>query len=64
MLIPADTGDVAWTNDKQAAVDNALERLEFGMVRWFSPADHDIHAQYPVELAEVLLELAREGSPR
>ena len=64
MLIPADTGDVAWTNDKQAAVDNALDRLEFGMVRWFSPADHDIHAQYPVELAEVLLELAREGSPR
>ena len=64
LLIPADTGDVAWTHDKQAAVDNALTLLPDGRVRWFSPADHDIHAQYPIELAEVLLELAREGSPQ
>ena len=64
MLIPADTGDVAWTHDKRAAVDEALKRLEHGAVRWFSPADHDIHAQYPVELAEVLLELAHERSPQ
>ncbi len=64
MLIPADTGNVAWTHDKRAAVERALELLPHGMVRWFSPADHDIHAQHPVELAHVLLELAREGSQR
>ena len=64
LLVPADTGDVAWTHDKQAAVDNALTLLPDGRVRWFSPADHDIHAQHPAELAEVLIELANEGSPR
>ena len=64
LLIPADTGDVAWTHDKQAAVDNALTLLPDGRVRWFSPADHDIHAQHPTELADVLLELAREGTQR
>jgi pimeloyl-ACP methyl ester carboxylesterase len=64
MLIPADTGDVAWTHDKRAAVDAALALLPNGSVRWFSPADHDIHAQHPVELAEVLLDLARGGDPR
>ncbi len=64
LLIPADTGDVAWTHDKSAAVDAALARLQHGRVRWFSPADHDIHAQHPVELAKVLLDLSHEGSPR
>jgi pimeloyl-ACP methyl ester carboxylesterase len=64
LLVPADTGDVAWTHDKRDAVDAALASLPDGRVRWFSPADHDIHAQHPVELAEVLLDLAREGSPR
>lgn len=64
LLIPADTGDVAWTHDKSSAVEAALARLQDGRVRWFSPADHDIHAQHPVELAEVLLDLSREGAPR
>lgn len=64
LLIPADTGDVAWTHDKSSAVEAALARLPDGRVRWFSPADHDIHAQHPVELAEVLLDLSREGAPR
>jgi pimeloyl-ACP methyl ester carboxylesterase len=64
LLIPADTGDVAWTHDKRAAVDAALALLPQGRVRWFSPADHDIHAQHPVELAEVLLDLVREGTQR
>ena len=64
LLIPADTGEVAWTHDKQAAVDGALTLLPNGRVRWFSPADHDIHAQHSVELAEVLRDLAREGTQR
>ena len=64
LLIPADTGDVAWTHDKRAAVDAALALLQHGRVRWFSPADHDIHAQHPVELAEVLIDLSHEGRAR
>ena len=64
LLIPADTGDVAWTHDKRAAVDAALALLSDGDVRWFSPAHHDIHAQHPVELAEVLIELSHKGRAR
>lgn len=58
LLVPADTGDVAWTHDKEIAVDAALADLPDGRVRWFSPAHHDIHAQHPVELAHALLDLA------
>lgn len=64
LLIPADTGDVAWTHDKRAAVDAALAVLSEGDVRWFSPAHHDIHAQFPVELAEVLIDLSHKGRAR
>ena len=64
MLIPADTGHSAFTHDKREAVDAALALLQHGRVRWFAPADHDIHAQHPVELAETLLEFALEGRPR
>ena len=60
LFIPADTGEQAWTTDKRAAVDAAVARLRDGRVRWFSPADHDVHAQYPTEVAQLLMELADE----
>jgi pimeloyl-ACP methyl ester carboxylesterase len=53
LLIPADTGDVAWSTSKHAAVDAALAALPRGSVHWFR-ADHDVHAQHPVEVATVL----------
>lgn len=61
LLVPADTGDVAWTHDKQVAVDEAIAALRHGRAHWFSPADHDIHAQHPAELARVLLDFAPEA---
>jgi pimeloyl-ACP methyl ester carboxylesterase len=64
LLVPADTGDVAWTHDKRAAVDAALAALPDGRAHWFSPADHDIHAQYPAELAAVLTGFAHEVTRR
>jgi pimeloyl-ACP methyl ester carboxylesterase len=64
LLVPADTGDVAWTSDKRAAVDAAITALPDGRVHWFSPADHDIHAQHPVELADVLVRFAHEVTTR
>ena len=30
---------------------------------WFAPAHHDIHAQHPVQLAEVLVQFAEEAVP-
>jgi hypothetical protein len=63
LFVPADTGEQAWSADKQAAIDAALEVLPDGRVRWFSPADHDVHAQFPQEVAEVLIQLAVETTP-
>lgn len=63
LLVPADSGDVAWSTDKRVAVDAALELLPNGRAHWFAPAHHDIHAQHPVRLAKVLVEFAQEAVP-
>ncbi|MHB1445250.1 MAG: alpha/beta fold hydrolase [Acidimicrobiales bacterium] len=61
LLVPADSGQASWTADKRKSVDEALAALPKGKAHWFSPADHDIHAQFPVELAAVLHVEATEG---
>ena len=60
LLVPADTGDAARTERKREEVADALAALANARVRWFS-GDHDIHAQHPDELANVMLTLAGEG---
>lgn len=60
LLIPADDGQAASTAVKRAAVTAALAAIPTGRVRWFS-GDHDIHAQYPDQLARVLHEAATGG---
>ncbi len=54
LFVVADTGDVAWTHSKQAAVDSAVGALARGRADWFRPAHHDVHAQHPVEVADLL----------
>lgn len=54
LLIGADTGDVAWSHSKHEAVDAALAALPCGRAEWFSPAHHDVHAQRPDEVADLL----------
>jgi pimeloyl-ACP methyl ester carboxylesterase len=60
LLVPADHGgDGAGMVAKRRAVDEALALLPDARVHWFGPpADHDLHAQHPDELAALLLELA------
>jgi pimeloyl-ACP methyl ester carboxylesterase len=53
LLVGADTGDVAWSHSKHDAVDAAIARLPRGRAEWFSPAHHDVHAQHPLEVAEL-----------
>jgi pimeloyl-ACP methyl ester carboxylesterase len=53
LLVPADTGDAPWTISKHDAVSAALEALPRGAAHWFR-ADHDVHAQHPVEVATLL----------
>jgi pimeloyl-ACP methyl ester carboxylesterase len=54
LMIPADTGDAAWTASKRASVDAAVQALPHGRADWFSPAHHDVHAQHPAEVADLL----------
>jgi pimeloyl-ACP methyl ester carboxylesterase len=57
----ADTGDADWTAVKRATGDRALATMRSARVRWFSPADHDIHVQHPAELAGVLHDATIDG---
>ena len=50
LLVMADTGD-EWAQQKRAVVEELAGQVQ---VEWFSPGDHDLHAQHPVELADLL----------
>jgi len=54
LLIAADTGDVAWTHSKEEAVAAAVAALPVGRAEWFRPAHHDVHAQHPTEVGDLL----------
>ena len=60
LLMPVDSGDSERTRRKREDVDAAARRIPRARVRWFH-GDHDIHAQHPGEVADVLLELAVDG---
>ena len=53
LLALADSGD-AWTDQKRAAADELTAASPHVRVAWFSPGDHDLHVQFPVELADLL----------
>ena len=62
LLVPADGGATdPFSAEKRRNVDEAVRSLPRGAARWFSPADHDIHAQFPDELADVLHAEATAG---
>ncbi len=60
LLIPADTGDASRTDTKRAAVEAALRSLPQARSHWFT-GDHDIHAQHPAELVDVMLACVDDG---
>lgn len=53
LLALADSGD-SWTAQKRAMGAELAEASSRVRVEWFSPGDHDLHLQFPVELAELL----------
>lgn len=64
LLVPADGGAGGRSPamaDKAAGVDAALAAVPRARAHWFRPADHDLHAQFPVELAELLHSEAADG---
>lgn len=61
LFVPADSGDVAWTRNKEKAVDAALSAIPNARAHWFRPAHHDLHAQHPERFAEVLVSNLKNG---
>jgi len=53
LLLPAGDPD----GPSAALVDEAARLLSRARVRWYAGADHDVHAQYPAEVAADLLRL-------
>ena len=60
LLVAADSGDVAWSHSKRVALDAAVAALPDGRAVWFSPAHHDVHAQQPDLVAELLHRFATD----
>ncbi len=58
LFLPADSpsSGAERSAEKRAGVEAAVAALSDASVRWFSPADHDVHAQFPEAVAEALLE--------
>lgn len=61
LFLPADSGDVSWTRNKEHAIEEALKVLVRGRAHWFRPAHHDLHAQFPDRTADVLITHLEEG---
>ncbi len=58
-----DRDDHARAVTREHRVTAAVAEMRHGAARWFDGADHDIHAQRPVELASSLLDLAASLPP-
>lgn len=43
-----------WAADKREAVERAVRLLRRGGVSWYHGADHDLHAQHPLRVAQEL----------
>jgi pimeloyl-ACP methyl ester carboxylesterase len=62
LLIPAGPPDRAARAAKVEAIGEAVELLPSASVHWMEGADHDVHAQHPAEVAEVLTAFLKEAS--
>ena len=60
-LLLADT-DADWTKDKAAGAAECLTASPVPIdIEWFTDADHDLHAQYPVRTAESIVRLHEQA---
>ena len=53
LLVMADTND-DWADQKRVIGEELMAASGLVRVEWFSPGDHDLHAQHPVALADLL----------
>jgi len=60
LLIPATSGDPAASDDKRRAVAAAETAIQRARVHWLT-GDHDIHAQHPIEVGDVMHDATTDG---
>ena len=53
LFVPAG-GDPVRDREKTAGLERLSEVVQNSKIVWFNPADHDIHAQYPKQLSDLL----------
>jgi pimeloyl-ACP methyl ester carboxylesterase len=61
MFTPASRSEDQHTKTKRAQIQFALDNLAYGRVEWFTPADHDLHAQFPLQFAGVVDDAITSG---
>jgi len=60
LLLPASSA-VTEESPKHTQIERALAALPRGRVQWFSPADHDVHAQQPAAVAGAIDHAIKDG---
>jgi pimeloyl-ACP methyl ester carboxylesterase len=61
MFVPAEGPSGVFAETKRHAVERALHSVPKVRVEWFSPADHDLHAQHPVRFAQAVHTATTDG---
>lgn len=61
LFVPADEPNGVFAETKREAIERSLELVSRARVEWFSPADHDLHAQQPQRFAQVLHDATIDG---
>jgi len=61
LFVPAEGPGGVFTETKRSAIEHALQLVPNVRVEWFSPADHDLHAQHPSRFAQVVHAAITDG---
>jgi pimeloyl-ACP methyl ester carboxylesterase len=61
LLLLADTGDPVTTDAKRRAETTAIEATARIRSHWFAPGHHDLHAQFPERVADLMADAVGDG---
>ena len=61
MFVPADGTNSVFNETKRSAIEYAEQLVPKVRVEWFSPADHDLHAQHPERFSQAVHAAITDG---
>ena len=61
MFMPADGPNGVFNETKRSAIEHTEQLVPKVRIEWFSPADHDLHAQQPERFAQVVHAAITDG---